>query len=74
MAIIGAHSRVYTSEPEAVRAMFRGVFGWSHVDAGGGWSGEPSDQGWGIATFLGLPGGLELQLYGPRHPMAISNP
>jgi hypothetical protein len=37
MAIIGAHSLVYTSEPDAVRAIFRDVFGWSHVDAGGGW-------------------------------------
>src|SRR3712207_1481601 len=37
MAIIGAHSLVYTSEPEAVRAIFRDVFGWSHVDAGDGW-------------------------------------
>jgi hypothetical protein len=37
MAIIGAHSIVYTSEPEAVRAVFRDVFGWSHVDAGDGW-------------------------------------
>ena len=115
MAIIGAHSLVYTSEPEAVRAIFRDVFGWSHVDAGDGWlifalppgevgvhpaetgsssltlmcdslastieelrgvdgitiEGEPSDQGWGIVTFLGLPGGLELQLYEPRHPTAI---
>jgi predicted enzyme related to lactoylglutathione lyase len=37
MAIIGAHSIVYTSEPDAVRAVFRDVFGWSHVDAGDGW-------------------------------------
>jgi hypothetical protein len=37
MAIIGAHSIVYTSEPEAVREIFRDVFGWHHIDAGGGW-------------------------------------
>ena len=37
MAIVGAHSIVYTSEPDAVRAIFRDVFGWEHVDAGGGW-------------------------------------
>ena len=37
MAIIGAHSIVYTSEPDAVRAIFRDVFGWHHIDAGGGW-------------------------------------
>ena len=28
---------MYTSEPEAVRAIFRDVFGWKHVDNGHGW-------------------------------------
>ncbi len=37
MAITGVHAIVYTSEPDAVRAIFRDVFGWDHVDAGGGW-------------------------------------
>src|SRR6187200_13851 len=37
MAIIGTHMLVHTSEPEAVRAIFRDVFGWSHVDDGRGW-------------------------------------
>ncbi|MGH2995711.1 MAG: VOC family protein [Gaiellaceae bacterium] len=37
MAITGIHALVYTSEPEAVRAVFRDVFGWEHVDAGDGW-------------------------------------
>lgn len=37
MAITGAHALLYTSEPEAVRAIFRDVFGWPHVDAGDGW-------------------------------------
>jgi predicted enzyme related to lactoylglutathione lyase len=37
MAIIGTHALLYTSEPEAVRALFRDVFGWRHVDAGHGW-------------------------------------
>ena len=37
MAINGAHMLRYTSEPEALRAMLRDVFGWKHVDAGGGW-------------------------------------
>jgi hypothetical protein len=37
MAIIGAHALLYTSEPEALRATLRDVFGWKHVDAGGGW-------------------------------------
>jgi catechol 2,3-dioxygenase-like lactoylglutathione lyase family enzyme len=35
--ITGAHVLIYTSEPEAVRAVFRDVFGWKHVDDGEGW-------------------------------------
>ena len=37
MAIIGIHTLLYTSEPETLRAIFRDVFGWKHVDAGEGW-------------------------------------
>jgi predicted enzyme related to lactoylglutathione lyase len=37
MAIIGTHALLYTSEPEALRATLRDVFGWKHVDAGDGW-------------------------------------
>jgi catechol 2,3-dioxygenase-like lactoylglutathione lyase family enzyme len=37
MAITGIHGLIYTSEPDAVRAIFRDVFGWEHVDAGDGW-------------------------------------
>jgi hypothetical protein len=37
MAITGAHALLYTSEPETLRAMLRDVFGFPHVDAGGGW-------------------------------------
>jgi hypothetical protein len=37
MAIIGTHALLYTSEPEAVRAILRDVFGFAHVDAGHGW-------------------------------------
>jgi hypothetical protein len=37
MAIIGSHMLLYTSEPEALRAMLRDVFGFKSVDAGGGW-------------------------------------
>ena len=120
MAITGVHALLYTSEPDAVRAIFRDVFGWRHVDVGHGWlifgmppaelgihpaeapagetgtlhqltlmcddiattsrdlrskgievRGEPEDQGWGITVMLGLPGGLEVMLYEPRHPTAI---
>src|SRR5262245_60930888 len=37
MAINGAHMLLYTSEPDALRAMLRDVFGWKHVDVGDGW-------------------------------------
>ena len=55
MAINGAHMLLYTSEPEALRAMLRDVFGWKHVDAGGGWLifalppaevGQPGARAW----------------------------
>ncbi|MCA1562496.1 MAG: hypothetical protein LC804_20290 [Acidobacteria bacterium] len=120
MAIIGAHALLYTSEPDALRATLRDVFGWKHVDAGDGWlifalppaelgvhpaegptyasgtrhqltlmcdnievtirelrskgidvKGEPEDEGYGITVMLGLPGGVEIMLYEPRHPVAI---
>ena len=37
MSITGTHMLFYTSEPEKLRAMLRDVFGFKHVDAGGGW-------------------------------------
>ena len=37
MAIIGTHALLYTSEPDAVRAILRDVFGFAHVDGGQGW-------------------------------------
>lgn len=37
MAIVGVHALLYTSEPEALRAVLRDVFGWSSVEAGPGW-------------------------------------
>jgi hypothetical protein len=119
MAINGLHGLLYTSEPEKLRAMLRDVFGFKHVDAGGGWLifgmppaelgvhpdegenveaghrhllsfmcdditktiaelrakgvtvvGEPKDEGYGITTMLHLPGGCEVMLYEPRHPIA----
>ena len=121
MAITGAHMLLYTTEPEALRAMLRDVFGWKYVDAGHGWlifalppaemgvhpaegptyqsgvrhqislmcddirktvaelrgkgveiKGEPEDEGFGVTVMLGLPGGVEVMLYEPRHPVAIA--
>jgi len=37
MAIIGTHALLYSSEPDAVRAIFRDVFDWKHLDSGDGW-------------------------------------
>lgn len=37
MAVNGTHMLLYTSEPAALRAMLRDVFGFKHVDAGDGW-------------------------------------
>lgn len=33
--------------------------------------GEPLDEGWGVTTMAVLPGGLEVQVYEPRHETAI---
>lgn len=117
--VTAAHILLYTSEPEKVREIFRDVFKWKNVDAGGGWLifamppaelgvhpgegptfesgvrhqmafmcdnigktiielrakgvtvvGNPTDQGYGITTMLHLPGGCEVMLYEPRHPIA----
>jgi hypothetical protein len=37
MAITGVHALLYTSEPEALRAVLRDVFGWASVEADPGW-------------------------------------
>lgn len=120
MAIIGVHTLLYTTEAEKVRAIFRDVFNFRHIDSGQGWlifelppaelgihptqgptpecgmrhqitfmcddirhtirdlrakgveiNGEPQDEGFGITAMLNLPGGVEVMLYQPRHPMAI---
>ena len=35
--IIGAHSIIYSTNPDADRALLRDVFGFPHVDVGDGW-------------------------------------
>ena len=118
MAITGAHVLLYSSAEDELRTVFRDVFNWKFVDAGGGWlifalppseigvhpaegpafesgthqfslmcdditatvrelrakgvdvRGEPKDEGWGISVVLALPGGVEVQLYEPRHAVA----
>ena len=34
--------------------------------------GEPEDEGYGITVMLNLPGGVQVMLYEPRHPVAIA--
>ena len=34
--------------------------------------GEPQTQSYGITVMMNLPGGVEVMLYEPRHPMAIT--
>ena len=34
--------------------------------------GQPQDEGWGITVTIGLPGGVDVMLYEPRHTLAIS--
>ncbi len=35
-------------------------------------TGEPQEERWGITVMLQLPGGVEVMLYEPRHPLAIA--
>jgi hypothetical protein len=37
VAVVGVHVLLHTSEPDELRAVFRDVFGWRHVDDGDGW-------------------------------------
>ena len=90
MAVTGAHVVLYTSDPEALRATLRGVFGWRHVDAADGWlifalppaevgvhpaQGPPFPSGvrHQLTLMCELLSGLEVMLYEPRHPVAISS-
>jgi hypothetical protein len=34
--------------------------------------GEPEDHGYGITVMATLPGGVDIQVYQPRHPLAIA--
>ncbi len=33
---------------------------------------EPRDDGFGVTVDVGLPGGVQLQVYEPRHPLAAT--
>ena len=113
--IFGAHVIVYSKDATADRAFFKKVFGFSSVDAGGGWlifalppaemavhpaegsdrhelffvcadlnteiaalrekgvkCSEVQEERWGSITRIRLPGGGELGLYQPKHPLAMA--
>ena len=36
-------------------------------------AGPPTETGWGVAATAVLPGGVEVMIYEPRHPLAISS-
>jgi len=33
---------------------------------------EPNDEGFGITAFVGLPGGVQMMVYEPRHPSPLT--
>jgi catechol 2,3-dioxygenase-like lactoylglutathione lyase family enzyme len=123
----GVHLLLYSRDPEADRAFFRDVLGFTAVDVGHGWMifamppaemavhpsetptsvahvgqdlasgtvylmcnnlaetlvqlqakgvqhGEIQEARWGVVTSIPLPGGGNLGLYEPRHPLAIPSP
>jgi hypothetical protein len=35
--------------------------------------GQPHDEAWGTVVTLALPGGCDMMLYQPRHPLAIGH-
>jgi hypothetical protein len=108
--ITGAHSIIYSSDPEADRRFFKDVLKFPHVDVGDGWlifalpqsevAIHPSeeqrehefylicddikafvkemqtqkidytkveDHGWGLITYITLPGGGKVGVYEARH-------
>ncbi len=86
----GVHLLLYSSDPEADCAFFRDVLEISAVDAGEGWlifALPPAEMGIHPAEapmFIKqagqdlasgtLPGGGNLGLYEPHHPLAIQTP
>lgn len=42
------------------------------TEKGIAFTGEPRDEGYGITIMMTLPGGVQVQLYEPRHAMAIT--
>jgi predicted enzyme related to lactoylglutathione lyase len=42
-------------------------------EKGATFSRDVSDEGWGLVTAIDLPGGGELGLYQPRHPIAATS-
>jgi hypothetical protein len=62
--IIGAHSIIYSTNPDADRidALI------AEMKTRGVACGPVQDEGWGLLSELMLPGGGKLGVYQPRHP------
>ena len=81
--IIGAHSIIYSVDPEADRAFLRDVLDFPSVDAGDGWlifglppaelaihpseKNDVHEEPWGLLTDVSLPGGGKLGVYEALH-------
>jgi hypothetical protein len=60
--LVGAHSIIYSADPDSDRAFFRDVLKLPNVDVGGGWlifALPPAE--------VTLPGGSKLGVYQARH-------
>jgi hypothetical protein len=65
MAIVGAHVLLFMCD--AIHATVADLRAKDIVVRG-----RPEDEGCGITVMAPLPGGVEVMLYDPRHPVAIS--
>ena len=73
---IGVHPTEGTDDGDSPRHLISLMCDDIHATAselrgkGIGVKGQPQDEGWGITVMLELPGGAEVMLYQPRHPVA----
>jgi hypothetical protein len=65
--IIGAHSIIYSKNPDADRAFLRDVLELTEMKTRKVACGPVHNQGWGMLTQVTLPGGGKLGVYQPRH-------
>jgi hypothetical protein len=86
MPITGAHVLLFSPEAAALRATLRDALGWDFVEAHPGWlifalppaelgvhpsDGDARHEDFGRWIRMTLPGGVDVPLYEPKHPLAI---